>query len=702
MAVIGGPSLWWLENYKSDPLFNQTVLYLNGNGINGANNNVFTDSSVNNFAITRNGNATQGTFSPFSAPEGYWSNYFDGTGDYLSVPNNSNFQLGSGDFTIEAWVYPTVVPSTIGVAGNIISLYDSSNNNRSWALQLFQVLSSSTTECSVRFGVSTDGTVTNLTNFTGGTITPNSWFHIAAVRSGSTITVYVNGVSVASGSYASTLFNTSVNLTIGRFANDAATFPGGYISNARVVKGTAVYTGNFTPSGAPLTPITNTSLLTCQSNRFKDNSTNNFTLTRNGDVRVTYFSPFNTGVAYDASINGASGYFDGASDYLAVSNNTILQLPSEDFTIEAWLYLKSLPISGDSDDISIKGATTNSNLEYGLRINNTSGTYTLRLTYANSGSGGTSNLRDSSSISPSLLLNTWCHVAMTRIGTTVTFWVNGQQYGTGVIASTINTGTGNLNIGINGGATGNHLDGYISNFRILKGTALYTSNFTPPTAPLTAIANTSLLLNSTNSGIFDSTGKNVLETVGNAQVSTSVTKFGTGSMSFDGNGDALIFPSTDALGFGTGDLTVEFWFRLNTLSQGNRSIGSMFEMRTGSIIQEKIALMFNASPSNNIDFYFNNGVRLQSSSVAIDTWYHLALTRESGVWRMFINGTSVGSTYTSAADLGLTNILRIGQANAGDGNNDFLNGYIDDLRVTKGVARYTSNFIPPLYPYPRF
>lgn len=88
----------------TDPFFKYVSMLLPGTGTNGAQNNTFVDSSTNNFAVTRAGNTTQGTFTPYGPN---WSNYFDGNGDRLDIANNTALQLNSVNFTIEAWVYYT-------------------------------------------------------------------------------------------------------------------------------------------------------------------------------------------------------------------------------------------------------------------------------------------------------------------------------------------------------------------------------------------------------------------------------------------------------------------------------------------------------------------------------------------------------------------------------------------------------------------
>jgi hypothetical protein len=280
------------------------------------------DASTNNFAVTINGDAKNETFSPFW-PDGYWSNYFDGTGDYLSVATNAALDWGTGDLTIEAWIYPTSVTG-------------------------FNYICSQQTSGGMIFTL--DGT-SFLVGIYGGTtatfassITVGRWNHVALVRSSGVTQVFLNGASLGTTS-TSFSFPAGRNFLIGTSSVLDNNFDG-YMSNFRAVKGTAVYTSAFTAPTAPLSAITNTSLLTCRSNRFIDNSTNNFAITVNGNTSVTVTEPFGfrlgtvtaTVPNSSAVTSGySSTYFNGSSDYLSVPNSVLLQPGSGDFTYEFWV-----------------------------------------------------------------------------------------------------------------------------------------------------------------------------------------------------------------------------------------------------------------------------------------------------------------------------------------------------------------------------
>ncbi len=201
---------------------------------------------------------------------------FDGTGDYLSIADNAALQMGTSNFTMEAWVYP--------VSASQLSIFSKGTGGSSGFT--FFVFS----DQSLRFTHGASTTVTSSIN-----LSLNTWSHVAAVREGTganQFKLYINGVSVATSTVATNLNQTNIfYISLGRDGAGGLSF-NGYISNARILKGTALYTANFTPPASPLTAIANTSLLTCQSTTFVDNGPNNFAITAVGDSTVSQFSPF--------------------------------------------------------------------------------------------------------------------------------------------------------------------------------------------------------------------------------------------------------------------------------------------------------------------------------------------------------------------------------------------------------------------------
>ena len=177
--------------------------------------------------------------------------------------------------------------------------------------------------------------------------------------------------------------------------------------------------------------------------------------------------------------------------------------------------------------------------------------------------------------------------------------------------------------------------------------------------------------------------------VGNAQISTAQSKFGGASIAFQ-TPSALTVLNSSQFNFGVDDFTIEAWcYRTSTatsfeiVSYGNPGADGFFFGSTTSAIS----------------FGTGNGVVLASSStsLALNVWTHIAVTRSSNVTRVFANGIAGATTTNALNNLNSTTVFRVGTNRA---VNAFATGYIDEFRITKGVARYTANFTPPTAPFP--
>ena len=371
---------------------------------------------------------------------------------------------------------------------------------------------------------------------------------------------------------------------------------------------------------------------------------------------------------------GGSGYFDGTGDYLDAGAQPAFAFGTGSWTVEAWVYVTTL-----QEILVFDTRSSASTAGVGCRID-ANGT----LYY----SGSANNALTSSAIKA----NTWNHIAWVYNGTTLTGYINGVSGGTATPSFNITQNNGI--VGRVGFAASGYMLGYISDVRIVKGTALYTSNFVPPSAPLTAVQNTVLLNNMTSAGIYDAAMMNNMETVGDAKLSTAVSKFGGSSMAFDGTGDYLSMPSTQFqnFAFGTGDFTIECW--LYQVSFSGDTVWMASYLTWASSVNFYCAtragtpnvLLFRAGDSVPITLVGNTGI-------TANTWTHVAITRASGVTRMFVGGVLQTNTHTGSVNISATvRPVGIGAANNGS---EPINGYIDDLRITKGYARYTSNFTAP-------
>ena len=660
----------------TDAYYNLVTLLLNTSSTNGAQNNTFLDSSSNNFTITRNGNTTQGTFTPFSQTG--WGNNFNGSTDYISAGtslfNYTTANASTQTATIEAWVYTTAYgsPSQTYYSECIIGKGDVYMN----------------------FGINGSGNLV-LTHFDGtqrtvtssGTVSLNTWTYVACTISGGVVTLYINGSSSGTGTWfgiAAGGQNTAS--LIGRASTNASSiYFSGYLSNVRVSTNVRTIT---TPTIA-YSSDGNTALLTCQSNRFVDNSSNAYALTLTGTPSVQAFSPFLPTAAYSTTSVGGSGYFDGTGDYITLPNNSI-PLSNSDFTVELWVYpltnTKANVVGGQGDAATAAG----SSFVFYVNTATTSDLYVGSTSYAVT--------------SPTAPINQWSHVAYVRTGGTFSSYLNGTRVSTIATLGTSSVNAGSTTYPPSIGAYASNqflLNGYISSCRLITGSGGYnatSSTITIPTAPLTNVTNTKFLTNFTNAGIYDAAAKNDLETVGNAQVSTTQAKFGTTSMYFDGSGDYLYSPvsSSNILG---NTWTIEFWYQPTSRATTYPAIICISD--SNSNYANTISIFDrHQSATTKFSFCVANAGTISSgtTNVSNGTWYHIALVSNNGSNTLYINGTSeaTSSTTTGSANKAIFVGINFDFATYGSA----LNGYIDELRITKGVARYTANFTAPTSAFP--
>ena len=434
----------------------------------------FKDGSSNAHAITVNGNTSTKPFGPYdyrqySATNNGGSVYFDGSGDVIYTPQDTAFNFGTGDFTFEAWVYPTLYTSNnwntlfaIGNSTNFGGLLVGKTDTGSFVIR--------------QYGAANVVTTTNLPDL-------NAWTHIACVRSSGTSKLYYNGLEIATASDTTNYSSTTPFAHIGNSDHTSYShYWNGYVSDARFISGTAVYSGAFTPPSGPLTttggtyPSTtnvNTSITSGHTKLLiKGTDASIIDKSQGGNLELHGNTTGSTTQVKFADTK--SMYFDG-NDGITANGIRIPTTQYTHWTLEAWVYATTSDANTERQVFSqYDGDTFGNRFLFG----HAGGAYRL----FNGGSSVTSG-------SGVIQFNTWQHIAATYNGSTAsadfgkyTLWVDGVSQG----SMTLSRGANNsdLQIGSRNQGSTNPWLGYIQDARLTVGLLRYTANFTPPTEPL--------------------------------------------------------------------------------------------------------------------------------------------------------------------------------------------------------------------------
>jgi hypothetical protein len=393
------------------------------------------------------------------------------------------------------------------------------------------------------------------------------------------------------------------------------------------------------------------------STSFPDESASAHTVTPYGDAQVA---------TAQSKFGGASAYLDGTGDYLSINDSSDFNFGTGNFTIDFWVRLSAITES------ALFTTTENTSIGFILRTN-ANGSVTILICDAN-GDNVEVNVTSSAGV---LIANVWQHIAIVRNGTGVNEF-NVYIDGISVIQTQYSTSSGDAGNVFHIGALVNlswYINGYIDEFRVSKGIARWTSNFSFPI-------------------IDDSSIERTITPNGNAKINTNQYEFGDASVSFDGVGDYLSLSDSSDFDFGTNDFTIDLWIRVSSLRNYDPIFTTSQDNWTGWVLYVR--------SDGSIALVGGDGAGVwvvemyTSILISANNWHHIAIVRYGTDIKIYVNGAlGASSTYsTSAVDCG--NLFHIGTWQYA---NWYLNGYLDEFRVSKGIARWTSTFSVPVAEY---
>lgn len=433
---------------------------------------------------------------------------------------------------------------------------------------------------------------------------------------------------------------------------------------------------------------------------FIDSSDNNIAITQYNNTPQGSTSAFTTKPyltpSYSTSQNGGGVYMIGsntANMYLTTANSSALSFGTGDFTIETWVNTPAAPGGGVTNDKTVFGnfdwvANTNYLYCYLENATNTPRLFDKNNTWA---------------ANTAVTTNTFTHIAYVRKSGVMNIYVNGANAGPGTACTTNWTRPNTVPyIGKGSADATRYFPGYISSLRV-SNSAVYSTNFTPSTTPLTKNSNTCLLLNFTNAGMYDVSNNQFLISSPNVVTNTTTTKFGPSSANFSGTGSSLVNGRDFSCNLATNNFTIEGWI-YPTTTNANLSLTGFCDSTPNNA---NTSFRLNISSTNKLTSVVCSGTTAytctSAANITSNTWTHIAFVRNGATLTQYINGTADGSNNIGAAtsvNSGSGQTFAIGRLGGNTGN--LFQGYMEQYRLTNGAARYTSNFTAPTSAFPTF
>lgn len=603
---------------------NTLLLLKFNNSIDGSQD--FEDSSSYDRTITPFGSVDHDLLH---VAFGVASGAFQGSNDYLELPDSDDWAFGTDDFTIEMFIKMSSSGSY-----NVYNHSEDINNRINFRFGINDSI----------FRVTSGGSDIIDNTWSAHSLVANTWYHVALVRNGTDIDLYIDGVKQTGGltSVSASIPNFDGVVRIGE-ANSFGSDLQGYLNEYRI-SDSARYTGNFTPLRI-----------------FADSSSNSHDVTIGGNSPNSPRLERNT-QAYQTH----SADFDGFAAWLEIPDDPMWAFGSA-FTLEMWAHTDSTAKYTvynqwiDSNNHAAIGIDINANFSLWVRI------------------GGVNIIQNDWDLSTLGLTNLWWHhYALVKNGSNYDLYVNGTKVGSTYVNATAWPDiAAPVQIGENNNISGfSDMDGELDEYRI-SNTARYTSDFDPQLR----------FLDSALTPKTDIRGERQCL----SEFREDRIKFNDGSLFFDGGDDGLQIPDSDDWFF-NGDFTIDLWVRFSSTRTivGQRVDASnywIFYASTSTVYFKVVSI---GVPIVNLTF---SGAPYMAGNV----WAHLAIQRSGNNYQAFIDGVQKDLTKVSAvAHINMPAPLRIGELS--NVISDFL-GNMDEIRISKGIARYSGGFTPPAVEY---